>query len=65
MANIREHDSWVHMSEKKEATEQAKDLLRMAVEKSCRLESLEERKVPVTKSALVIGGGISGISAAL
>ncbi len=65
MANIREHDSWVHMNEKKEATEQAKDLLRMAVEKSSRLTSLEEKKVEVTKSGLVIGGGISGISAAL
>ncbi|TES92846.1 MAG: CoB--CoM heterodisulfide reductase iron-sulfur subunit A family protein [Candidatus Cloacimonadota bacterium] len=65
MANIREHDSWVHMNEKEEATEQAKDLLRMAVEKSTRLSSLEERKVEIIKSALVIGGGISGISAAL
>jgi len=65
MANIREHDSWVHMNEKEKATEQAKDLLRMAVEKSSRLSTLDERKVEVTKSALVIGGGISGVSAAL
>jgi len=65
MANIREHDSWVHMNEKKEATEQAKDLVRMAVEKSSRLSSLKERKVDITKSALVVGGGVSGMSAAL
>ena len=65
MANIRDQCSWVHMNEKERATEKAKDLVRMAVEKSSRLEPLEEIKVDIIKSALVIGGGISGMSSAL
>jgi len=65
MANIRDQCSWVHMNEKEKATEKAKDLVRMSVEKSSRLEPLEERKVDIIKSALVIGGGISGLSSAL
>ncbi len=65
MANIREHSSWVHMWQPKEATEKAKDLIRMAVAKARDLEPLEVRKVPVKPSCLVIGGGIAGISAAL
>ncbi len=65
MANIRDQCSWVHMNEKERATEKAKDLVRMSVEKSSRLEPLEERKVDIIKSAIVIGGGISGLSSAL
>jgi heterodisulfide reductase subunit A-like polyferredoxin len=65
MANIRDQCSWVHMNDKKGATEKAKDLVRMAVEKSKRLQPLEERKVEIVKSALVIGGGISGMNSAL
>jgi len=65
MANIREHCSWCHPHEPEEATEKAKDLVRMAVAKAALLEPLETIKVPVTKRALVIGGGIAGINAAL
>ncbi len=64
MANLREHVSWVH--EKGEATtEKAIDVVRMLVEKVKRNQPLLDIKVPITKTALVIGGGISGIQAAL
>ncbi len=64
-ANIREHDSWVHMNEPEAATEKAKDLVRMAVAKARLLESLESETVGVTDKALVIGAGVAGIQAAL
>lgn len=64
-ANIREHDSWVHMSEPEAATEKAKDLTRMAVAKARLLEPLTAEKVSVTDKTLVIGGGVAGIQAAL
>jgi heterodisulfide reductase subunit A2 len=64
MANLREHCSWVH--EKGDATTQkAIDVVRMLVEKVKRNQPLSNIKVPVTKTALVIGGGISGIQSAL
>jgi heterodisulfide reductase subunit A len=64
MANLREHCSWVH--DKSEATTQkAIDLVRILVEKVKYNHSLSEIKVPVTKTALVIGGGIAGIQASL
>jgi heterodisulfide reductase subunit A len=64
MANLREHCSWVH--EKVEATtEKAIDLVRILVEKVKYNQSLNAIKVPVTKTALVIGGGIAGIQASL
>lgn len=63
--NIREHDSWVHMHEPEKATEKAKDLVRMGVAKARLLEPLEFIKVGVKNRALVIGGGVSGIQAAL
>ncbi|HNW76323.1 MAG TPA: CoB--CoM heterodisulfide reductase iron-sulfur subunit A family protein [Bacteroidales bacterium] len=65
IANIREHSSWVHQKDKKSATEKAADLIRMAVAKSIANEQLHAISVPVTKRALVIGGGIAGIQAAL
>jgi heterodisulfide reductase subunit A len=65
MANIREHCSWIHLYEKEEGTDKAKDLVRMAVAKVRLLEEQEETKVPVTRSVLVIGGGVAGIQAAL
>ena len=65
MANIREHCSWCHSNEPDEATKKAKDLVKMAVAKARLLEPLKTIKVPVTKRALVIGGGITGINAAL
>ncbi|MGZ7134521.1 MAG: 4Fe-4S binding protein [Methanobacterium sp.] len=64
-ANIREHDTWVHMNEPEAATEKAKDLIRMAVAKARLLEPLIAEKVDVTDSALVIGGGVAGIQASL
>ncbi|MCU0638506.1 MAG: CoB--CoM heterodisulfide reductase iron-sulfur subunit A family protein [Candidatus Krumholzibacteria bacterium] len=64
MANIREHCSWVH--EKGDpTTEKAIDLVRVIVEKVRRNKPLVPIKVPVTKTALVLGGGIAGIQAAL
>jgi heterodisulfide reductase subunit A2 len=64
-ANIREQDTWVHMNEPEAATQKAKDLIRMAVAKARLLEPLEAETVEVNDKALVIGGGISGIQAAL
>jgi len=65
MANIREQCSWVHGNTPKLANLKAKDLLRMAVAKAEKLRPLERRDTPVKRSALVIGGGIAGIEAAL
>lgn len=65
MANIREHCSWVHLHEKKEATDKAKDLVAMAVAKARLLRPQVEKKVPVRKTAMVVGGGVAGIQAAL
>ncbi len=64
MANIREQCSWVH-HDRHEATEKAKALVYAAVMKAARLEPLEEREAPVTPGALVIGGGVAGLVAAL
>jgi len=65
MANLREHCSWVHAGEKDLATEKAKDLIRSAVARARLLMPQEELKVSVTKAALVIGGGVTGIQTAL
>ncbi len=65
MANIREQCSWVHQNEKDKATEKAKGLVRSAVARARFLEPQTEAEVPVTRSALVIGGGVAGIQAAL
>jgi len=65
MANIREHCSWVHMQLPDEATEKAKYLVKMGIEKAALLEPLEEGVAPVTPRALVIGGGGAGLTAAL
>ncbi|MBA7673895.1 tRNA 5-methylaminomethyl-2-thiouridine biosynthesis bifunctional protein MnmC [subsurface metagenome] len=65
MANIRDQCSWVHMLEPEKASEKSKDLVRMAVAKAGLLEPLQKRAVPVTKSALVIGGGLSGMTSAI
>ena len=64
-ANLREQDSWVHMTMPEEATAKAKDLTRMAVAKARLLEPLEASKVAVEKKCLVIGGGVTGIQSAL
>src|ERR1039458_7196532 len=65
MANIRDQCSWVHMHEPEKATQKSKDLLRMAVAKSRLLQPLQRQRIKIQKSALVIGGGISGMTAAL
>ncbi|MEM4704239.1 MAG: CoB-CoM heterodisulfide reductase HdrA2 [Candidatus Bathyarchaeia archaeon] len=65
MANIREHCSWVHLYDRESATEKAKDLVKMAVAKAALLQPAEEIEVPIKRAALVIGGGVAGIQAAL
>jgi heterodisulfide reductase subunit A-like polyferredoxin len=65
MANIRNQDSWVHNEKPEAATEKAKDLIRMAVARSALLRPLEAKRISVTKRALVIGGGVAGMTAAL
>ena len=65
MANIREHNSWVHAKEQEEATQKAKDIIRMAAARARYLEPLDEIDLPVNKTALVVGGGIAGMTCAL
>ncbi|MGC9195364.1 MAG: FAD-dependent oxidoreductase [Syntrophobacteraceae bacterium] len=64
-ANIRDQDSWVHQAEPEKATAKAKDLVRMAVAKAALLEPIEKLQAPLIQSALVIGGGVAGMNAAL
>ncbi|MCG2727100.1 MAG: disulfide reductase, partial [Candidatus Methanoperedenaceae archaeon] len=61
--NIRDHCSWIHMWEKEKATEKAKDLVRMGVERSKLLEPLVQSEVPVIDKALVVGAGVAGMQA--
>jgi heterodisulfide reductase subunit A len=63
--NIRDQCSWVHMKQKEEATEKAKDLVRMAVARATLLEPQEETEMDVLPVGLVIGGGVAGLTAAL
>jgi heterodisulfide reductase subunit A len=65
MANIRDQCSWVHRDDPEKATEKAKDLVRMAVSKARLLEPLKRVQLPVISKGLVIGGGVSGMTAAL
>jgi heterodisulfide reductase subunit A len=65
MVNIRDQCSWVHMTELEAATVKAKDLIRMNIAKARLLRPLKEESLSITPSALIIGGGISGMSAAL
>jgi heterodisulfide reductase subunit A len=65
MANLREHCSWVHPGDWEGATAKAKDLVASAVARARFLQEQEELSVPVTSRALVIGGGVAGIEAAL
>jgi len=64
MANIRNQCSWVHSEEPEKATDKARDLVRMAVSKVSLLEPLSETELDIHQAALVIGGGIAGMSAA-
>ncbi|MFZ5568998.1 MAG: FAD-dependent oxidoreductase [Thermodesulfobacteriota bacterium] len=65
MVNIRNHGSWVHKEYPLAATEKAKDLVRMAAAKVAQYQALEEAQLEIDPNALVIGGGLSGMSAAL
>ena len=65
MANIRDQNSWVHMHEPEAATEKAKDLVRMAVAKAEYLKPLKPGQLTVNHAAMIIGGGLAGITAAL
>ena len=65
MANIRNQCSWVHSKEKDRATEKATDLVEMAVTRARNLKPLPQPTVPVDSRALVVGGGVAGMTAAL
>ena len=65
MANLREQCSWVHMGEPEAATLKAIDLVKMAISRARILKPLDEETIPLTKKAMIIGGGVAGIQAAL
>jgi heterodisulfide reductase subunit A len=65
MTNIRDQCSWVHKNDPDAATEKATDLMRMAVARARNLKALGTGKLPVTQSALVLGGGLAGMTCAL
>jgi heterodisulfide reductase subunit A-like polyferredoxin len=65
MANIRDQCSWVHMKQKPEATDKAEDLIRMAVANARLIQPLGESALPVIHKAIVVGGGIAGMTSAL
>ncbi len=65
MANIRNQDSWVHAGYPELATKKAEDLIRMAVARAVQLKPLHGKVIPVNKRALVVGGGVAGMNAAL
>ncbi len=65
MVNVRDQCSWVHTQEPALATEKSVDLIRMAVARAVRLEPLEVQEISIEQSAVVIGGGIAGMQAAL
>lgn len=65
MANIRDQASWVHAGQGQDATSKAKDLVRMSVARAARLEPLMDTPFEVTPKALVVGGGVAGLTAAL
>jgi heterodisulfide reductase subunit A-like polyferredoxin len=65
MANIRDQDSWVHQGEPEQATQLAKDLIKMAIGRSHALEAFQETQFKVIQRALVVGGGLAGMTAAL
>jgi len=65
MANIRDQNTWIHMNDPKGATEKAKDLVRMAVAKAACIEPLHQVSMPVKPAALIVGGGVAGMEAAL
>ncbi len=65
LADIREQCSWCHMGQKDIATQKATDIVRMNVAKARHLDPVETDSVPVTPNAMVIGGGVAGMTSAL
>jgi heterodisulfide reductase subunit A len=65
MTSIREHCSWVHLYDRESATRKAEDIVKIAVARARLLQPQQEMEIPVTDAALVIGGGVAGIQAAL
>ncbi len=65
MASLREHCSWVHLHDREAATRKAKDIVKISVARARNLQAQQETQIPVTDAALVIGGGVAGIQAAL
>jgi len=65
MVNIRDQCSWVHANEPQAATEKSMDLVRMGVAKARHIQPLQEQTVPVTPKAIIVGGGVAGMTAAL
>ncbi len=65
MASLREHCSWVHLHDMEKATKKAKDIVKISVARAALLQPQQEIEIPVTDAALVIGGGVAGIQAAL
>jgi len=65
MANIRDQDTWVHLDRPEEALNKGKDLIRMAVSAVALAHPLTEHLLPMNKNALVVGGGVAGMNAAL
>ena len=65
MANIREHCSWVTPNDREAATRKAKGIVKVAVARAHWLYPQDEEQIPVTRAALVVGGGVAGIQAAL
>ncbi|MCU0587804.1 MAG: CoB--CoM heterodisulfide reductase iron-sulfur subunit A family protein [Syntrophobacteraceae bacterium] len=65
MVNIRDQCSWVHMQEREDGTNKAKDLIRMGVAKAALLEPQQDIQSEVDPRAMVLGGGISGMTAAM
>ncbi len=65
MANIREHCAWVHSKDPENATRKAKEIVHMSVARASLLAPLKEYELPVNKTALVVGGGLAGMTSAL
>lgn len=65
MANIRDQNTWVHMNSPEKATAKAKDLVRMAVAKAALIEPLQQITLEIKYAALIVGGGVAGMEAAL
>ncbi len=65
MANIRDQNTWVHMDDPQRATDKAKDLVRMAVAKAAIIEPFHQMLMDISHAALVVGGGVAGMEAAL